>query len=493
MNKHMKYWLAVFFVFLGIYIYTLAPDVVWQDQGDYQYRSAINDYDFPGDVVRAHPLYVVVAHAVGRFTPMSYAYAANFVSAVFAAISIANVFAIVYLLVGRNLAAVLAAGLYGFAHTTWFTGVQAQTYSMATAFLSLCYLLFVLYRRYPNYIYLLFIGLVSGLGMSVHIMSQIGFAVVFCCQFYTMFKGGLSWKHLAGLAVFWFIGAFMLWHVMWLEFDRTGDLMGTIASAVWGKWGSEVFNLGRVFHLARQSFLFFVLNFPTPLVLFALPGILNLNRVIKDKMVFWCILVSLVLYAVFAFRYDIPNQNHFFMPAYMLIAIYCGFGLAGIAKKDSFSWYLLVILLFGAEVATYPLLYHATDRYNISIGVNRVIPYRNEKEYYLIPWQQNQTGPRQLFTELFDILPKEAVLLVDSTVYDPLMYVIAAENPRPDIYVYKPYADPETIEVHRRMGCRFYVVSRHPAYIPDWVEPDDLVPVELPGGAHIYEIITDES
>ncbi|AQQ72228.1 hypothetical protein SMSP2_02609 [Limihaloglobus sulfuriphilus] len=493
MNKHMKYWLAVFVVFLGIYIYTLAPDVVWQDQGDYQYRSAVNEYEFPGDVVRAHPLYVVIAHAVGRLTPMSYAYAANFTSAFFAAISVANVFVIVYFLTGRSLAGILAAGLYGLAHTTWFNAVQAQTYSMSAACLSLSYLLFIMYRRYPRCVYLLLIGFVSGLGMSTHIMSQIGFAVIFCSLFYMMCKGPLPWKHLLWLALLWFAGAFMLWHVMWLEFERTGELFATIASAVWGKWGGAVFNFGRVFHLAKQSFMFFVLNFPTPLVLLAVLGVVRAKGILKDNVIFWSLLVSLGLYVLFAFRYDIPNQNNFFLPAYMLVAIYAGLGLSRLFKRDTVLLSAAIMTLFVLEILTYPAISHIARSRQMSIGTRRTVPYRDEYSYYLIPWQQNQTGPRQLFTELFDILPKEAVLLVDSTVYDPLMYVIAAENPRPDIFVYKPYAAPDIIEVHRRMGCRFYVVSKHPAYIPDWVEPDELAAVELPGGAQIYEIIIDES
>ena len=48
-------WLGVFVGFAVLYIFTLAPDLVWQDQGDYQYQVAKCNLSRPGDVVRVDP------------------------------------------------------------------------------------------------------------------------------------------------------------------------------------------------------------------------------------------------------------------------------------------------------------------------------------------------------------------------------------------------------------------------------------------------------
>ena len=56
----------------------------------------------PGDVVRVHPLFIVTAHGLGRLGPWNYAYAANLTSALFTAVTVANIFLLVFALTGST-------------------------------------------------------------------------------------------------------------------------------------------------------------------------------------------------------------------------------------------------------------------------------------------------------------------------------------------------------------------------------------------------------
>jgi len=248
-------WLAVFACALTLYVMTLAPDLTWQDQGDYQYQAAKCNLNRPGDVVRIHPLFIITSHLVGRLGIWSYARAANLVSAIFTAVTVANVYLVVFRLCAGAWPAVLAAFTFAFAHSVWFLGVQAQTYGMANAALSggLLSILAYLERRQRRFLFLT--GLLFGLGISVHLMSQVGFAVIMAWLVAKCIRREIPIRTIAAVIMSWALGALLLWIVMAIEYKRSGDLAGTIASAIWGRWAEAIFNVKRLGLLLKRSVL----------------------------------------------------------------------------------------------------------------------------------------------------------------------------------------------------------------------------------------------
>ena len=483
-------WCAALLVVALIYIATLAPDIVWQDQGDYQYQVAKLNLNRPGDVVRVHPLFIVVAHGVGRLGWFSYAYAANLVSALFSAVAVANVYLLLMHLTGRRWAAVLAAGCFALAHSQWFLAVQAQTYGMANAAWSAALLLTLAYLRTNRVAYLLLMGLVSGLGISAHMMSQVGFAVIMAFLLIRTIRGRLAWSSWLLIILFWMVGAVLLWVVMAIEYHRTGDLGATVLSAVYGKWSNAVFNLSRTVTLVKKSIFFFVLNFPTPLVLLALPGVYYSFKKLEQRCFAWLLAVCTVLYALFAIRYDVPNQNNFFLPMYMLVAVYIGLGFAFLARRHVKSLTVISALLLLALPATYLGLASLARARNIPLGTRRHVQYRDDYSYYLLPWQQNQTGPRRLATELFAQLPPDAVLICDSTAMRPLLYVHEIEGRADRISLFSPAPFNEQLRSALQAGRRFFTLSDVPGYRPAWVEQKDwLHPCAISDTEHVFEII----
>jgi len=469
---------------LLLYICTLAPDLVWQDQGDYQYQSALMNLSRPGDVVRVHPLYIVVSHIIGRVTPLSWAYAANLTSAICAAIAAMNLFLIIAMLTDRQFTAFLGAGVYSFAHTPWFTGVQAQTYAMAMALFTGLLLAALVYSRGGKRTHLAAFGLLAGLGLSTHLMTQVGFAVIMVWLFIRLCRGRLKVADFAVVCLCWVLGGLLMWIVMAIEYQRTGDLAGTLSSAILGRWGSAVFNFERFIMLFKRSIMFFVLNFPTPLVLLAAAGIaMSFKKC--DSLTNRLLAALTAIYALFAVRYDVRNQNHFFLPMYALVCVYIGLGYGFLFDAGRRKAAVICGLLLFAIPAMYPVMAYAARSRNLNLGTNRHIPYRDVYTYYLVPWQHDQLGPRRMASEVLDKLPDDAVLYADTTVSPPIEYMMYIEGVRPDITLMLSLTEvPEFKD-----KVRIFTICDVPGYCPKWAKPENFKPFAISDSEHIFEII----
>ena len=486
------HWGLVFIIVLALYVLTLAPDLTWQDQGEYQVHAAHCILNRPGDVVRVHPLYIILAHYLGRVGIISFAYGANLISAIFTAVTVANIYLLVFRLLGRIWPAALSAFTFALAHSVWFVGVQAQTYSMANAAMTVGLLFALAYQKSHKLEYLLWMGFSFGLGISVHLMSQIAFAVIMVWLIIGCVRKRVSiWAFLV-VVLFWTAGACMLWMAMTLEYHRCGDWAATLQSAIWGKWGSAVFNLGELPRLCKRSVQFFVLNFPTLLVLLAVPGIVfsftRFNNIVVARLLLACT----ILYGLFAARYDIPNQNHFFLPMYLFVSIYIGLGFAYTFQRQGIFWTLMTAILLAAIPPTYLVISNYARQRQIHLGTNRHIPYRDEYAYYLLPWQHQQTGPRLFADATLKSLPQDAVILADKTTLPPLQYLHEVEMVRPDVEILL-LPNKITIQNIRLAHRRVFTISNVKGYYPPWVkDPGNLIGFPISKTEHIFEIAPEE-
>jgi len=487
-NSAVVGWLLSFALAMLLYWATLAPDLVWQDQGDYQYQAAKLVLNIPGDVVRVHPLFVIAAHYLGKLTPLSYAYSANLVSAFFSAVTVANIFLIVFLLAGRVWPAILGAGVLAFSHSFWFLGVQAQSYSMANAALTGGIIFLIKYLQDGRVVNLLLLGLVFGLGMAAHIMSQIGFAVIMVYLLVLCIQRKLAVKTYGLTVLAWTVGAFLLWVVMAIEYQRSGDFAGTVLSAIFGKWSSAVFNLGDLWPLVKNSILFFILNFPTPLVILAFCGIyLSFKNLSKEMS--WILIISTILYCLFAIRYDVPNQNNFFLPMYMFVSIYIGLGFGFVFSRGKKLPVIITAILLFLIPPSYVAIAKTAKATKFNLGASYTIPYRNEYEYYLLGWQHNQTGPRRLLNEVFAVLPTDSIFLSDTTSYSIFQYAQEVEGLRRDVEIINGVVLNERIIGEMLKGKRVFTLHAQAKSLKWKIDSDWVKPLAISDTENIYEIL----
>lgn len=487
-------WAAVFLGVLTLYLFTLAPGVVWQDQGDFQYAAAKRILEDPGDAVRVHPLYVLISHYAGRLTGISYARTANFVSALMAVITAANVYLIVVFLTGRRWAGMFTGFLISLTHTFWFLGVQAQTYSTSNAMMTAGMLCFLYYHVRRRGHWAFWMGLFFGLGFSTHMMSQIAFGgLVLYLLWSAVVRRDVCFGQLLIIAAGWCIGGIPQFYVLWNEYLRTESLFAAIASGLWGRWGDAVFNVSSLGHMLKRSMIFFGLNFLTPLVVLLPLGIwasFQNEGVLQRRSPFygWFLLGLWTLYGLFAIRYDVNNMNNFFLPFYILCAMYITLGLMRLAERLG-GWVVFVaVILLVLFPFTYPAAAKIVKEQGVNLGVGRKVPYRHEYRYYLVPWQQNQHGPRLLAEKTFAILPPAAVLYVDSTIETAFEYPQEIEGVREDVRLFglHEHTLPEAAALSQT--CQLYTVSNVEPYFPRWAKESWLIPVPLDAREVIYRI-----
>jgi hypothetical protein len=194
---------------------------------------------------------------------------------------------------------------------------------------------------------------------------------------------------------------------------------------------------------------------------------------------------AMVLYLLFAMRYRVPNQNHFFTPVYLLLAVYIGLGVHATGWLRKRAGRVALAALALAVVPAYWAVAEVTRAVKFNPrdgGAIHEIPYRDFYAYYFMPWQCGQTGPRRFAEEVLASLPEGAILLPDTTTAPPLKCLHDVEHVRPDVLIVDPYDaqfDPslrgywqgaEAPPNPARDGRRVFVNSNDPAYLPRWAE-----------------------
>ena len=130
-HSRLPTWLVsvlLFVAFLTLYVVTLASDVLAADSGELQVVAAQLGVAHPP----GFPLYVMLAHLFTRLPVGSPAYAVNVLSAVFGALTVVVVYRSGWLLVGRQLPALLGAVALGTATTFWSQATTANVRSLTT-------------------------------------------------------------------------------------------------------------------------------------------------------------------------------------------------------------------------------------------------------------------------------------------------------------------------------------------------------------------------
>lgn len=450
-------WLIGFLGALLLYVLTLAPDLVWQDSGDYQYEAARLNLSRPGDAVRVHPWFLVVAHVLGLVPLWNYAYAANLASAIGTAVAVANVLVLARLMTGRTWAAVIAAVSLAVGHAVWSHAVMAETYGWAAALLSaecLCAWAWI-DRRKGRWLLLLFF--LNGIAISNHMMASISLVVFAVWVLMECIRCRAPWRTLPASAGCWLAGGTVYWIVLGMEYMRCGSLVETLHSATLGRWGSQVLNVADLPSLLGKSALYVVLNYPTPLLLAVLVGAVVLVR--RRDALSRILVVLGVLYFAWAARYKVMDQYAFFIPFYVVASLMIGAAVARVLGRCSGAWAATLLAAALMPVAVYAVLPSVMERVGYP-SFPRRIPYRNPYVFFFQPWRACDYSARRFAEEVLASLPPGAVLEPDSTTLHPLLCLHDLEHARPDVQIgAKGNVD----------GRRVFVTSDVPGYVPEWV------------------------
>ena len=240
-----------------LYIVTCAPTILWQDSGRFVYRIWHNDIQGKLGLALAHPLYIMIGIAAKHIPLGELAYKVNLISAVFGAVTVANVFLLLRLWLGKNLPAVIAAITFALSHTFWRHASIAETYTLYTALLTGELIMLLRYTQSSKVGYLYWLGLLNGLAIAGHMFASIPLLCYGVFFVILLAKRRIGFVHLAIVVLLWIIGAAPYEYLIIKNIIQSGDFTGTALSAAFGNsWQGVVLNTSLSLKIVKENILF---------------------------------------------------------------------------------------------------------------------------------------------------------------------------------------------------------------------------------------------
>jgi hypothetical protein len=461
-----------------LYIISCAPGLLWQDSGLIQYRIWHNDIEGALGLALSHPLFYILA-IIAKYLPLGgFPYRVNLVSAIAAAVAIANLFLFIRLWLGKIFPAFVAAVTLAVSHTFWFHASVIETYTLWSAIFTAELIMLLQYAKTQRAIYLYWLGLLNGLAIAVHNFALISFLCYFVFLIVLLVKKNIRLRDLLIIALLWIAGALPYEYLIIKNMIQNGDVSRVLASAAFGaRWQGAVFNTSLSAKIAKENLLFILLNFPTPNFLLFIVGFFILSKTSPSRG-FRNVLIGLViLFFIFAFRYTVPDRYAFFLPFYCMISIFVGLGAYRLQERINRKILMSLILLFCfLPICVYFVAPMVSKKMKIGIGTRNDIPYRDDYKYFLQPWKTSYKGAERFANEALESVENNAVIFADSTTAGPLLLTQEVIGKRPDVKVVSGIISSKNAPIFSRDTIEqllkdrpVYVVSRHTAYCPSFV------------------------
>jgi len=465
-------------VFCGagvLYVVSCAPGALWQDSGLIQYRIWHNNIEGFLGLAISHPLFYILAIGA-KYVPLGeFGHRVNLVSAIAAAVAVANLFLLVRLWLGKNLPAAITAVTFAVSHTFWCHASIIETYTLWTAIFSAELIMLLQYTKTKRVCYLYWLGLLNGLAIAVHMLASIPFLCYAVFLVFLLVRKEIRSKDLGIITLLWIVGALPYECLIIKNMVQSGDVAGTLASAAFGaRWQAEVLNTSLSVKTVKENFLFILLNFPTPNILLFFVGCFGLSK-ISPSSGFRNIMAGLIVsFFVFAFRYTITDRYAFFIPFYCVASVFMGLGAHLLQEGINRRVFVYAVLVFSfLPVTVYATAPRLAEKMRLDLGTRGDVPYRNDYEYFLQPWKTGYKGAERFAEEALDAVGDNAIICADSTTVAPLLYVQEVKGQRPDVKIVygtvssenAPQLNEETIR-QLLEEVSVYVVSPKAGYCP---------------------------
>ncbi len=343
--------LAVLVALTGLLMYarTLAPSLLYGDSAELQTLSYTLGMSHP----TGYPIYLLLGKLFTLLPVSNVAYRVNLLSAVFAALTLAQVYWIVRLLSGWRIAALGSALLLALSPLFWWHAVVAELYDVAAALIAAVILLVLLWRRSDDWRFLFLAGLLGGLSLGVHNTVALAAPAVLIYLLLTAGKRSAWVGAIAGAAcgLGLVLAAFLF--LDWLDVPSSYyNAVARPSLSVWNLSESDFESpLQRLsFILAARQFRGFFFNVPLSMMLerlqeyFALPIQDLVMLVVGCLALFFrrwdsqaggwreglLLLVAYLTFLGFAISYNVYDYYVFYIPSILVVHLWVGLALSAI-------------------------------------------------------------------------------------------------------------------------------------------------------------------
>jgi transmembrane protein TMEM260 (protein O-mannosyltransferase) len=321
---------------LAVYVRSLLPGVGYSgDTAKWQFLGEAGGTPHP----TGYPLYLLLNRAWIHAVPIGQlAWRVNLLSAVLGAATVATLFLLLRALDVRRGVAAATAATYAVTLTFWSQAVVAEVYTLHLFFLAVVTLCLARWLGSGSDRWLL-----AGLGLyALSFGNHLGSVLALPGVAWLVWRGrrALRPRHLAWVVLFAVVGAAQYLYLVRMTdtgayveqpVHSLGDIVGLVTG---GHFRQHMFAFGPG-ELVRDRLPMFGRLLRSELGVLLVPAGYGLVRALtgRHRAVAVHLLVLGVLAATYALNFDVLDVFVFFLPCYLVLAVFLGIGLDGIVDR----------------------------------------------------------------------------------------------------------------------------------------------------------------
>jgi hypothetical protein len=328
--------LALGLAAFGLYLRTLLPGIGYSgDSAKWQFLGSVGGTPHP----TGYPLYLMLNRAFVTVVPAgSLAWRANVLSAVFGAAAVAALFQLLRALDARRAVAAATAATFAVTITFWSQAVVAEVYTLHIWLLVTVTLCLVRWRDGASERWLL-----AGLGLyALSFGNHLGTVLALpgvVWLVWTHRPRALTGRTAAWLVLFAAVGLAQYGYLVWMTEvgayveQPVRDLGDIVEILTGGRFRDRMLTFGPT-ELVTDRVPMFSRLLRAELGVLVLPAGYGVVRALRGRhrAVAVHLLVLGVLATVYALGFDVLDVFVFFLPAYLVLAVFLGLGLEGVAR-----------------------------------------------------------------------------------------------------------------------------------------------------------------
>jgi hypothetical protein len=461
--------MALFVGTLIAYITTLTPGVLGGDVGELQFVPYILGLAHPTGT----PFYCILGK-LWTFLPVgpSVAWRMNLLSAMFASLAVVVVYHLLYWRTRRILPSFAATLTFAFGLVFWEQATMADKYAFNALMVALVLYLTLRWGQTRSPATLNLLALTYGLSLTHH-RTMVLFAPTLLGYVWWHEKSALwrNWRRLLRLAVLFLAPLLFYLYLPWAEARNLPP--GTWHPQTLRDWYHYIMDTGQIGYLyidpadLGERLLFYLQtllrDFTWVGLLLGVGGMLwQLYRTPGDAVF---LLANFLLQAFLAANHHLPRQWTFFIPSFMILALWVGealgalwLGLERVLQKRGRLSAVLVVVLALMMLALPAVAFSAGYRLyrELHFGAGTLDLWRQAIK-------QGRMGERM--GQAIAGVDQGAVIVADWEQSTPLWYYQQVEGWRPDVQILYPF---ERLEQAAASGRPLYVARTHPGLADRW-------------------------
>ncbi len=416
-------WFGVASAGFVLYALTAQPGVGWQDSGMLQFRALTGDYTGSLGLALAHPLYIIIARLFLLLPFGAEWLRLSLCSGAGMAVTLANVAILGWMLTGRSWTGLLTAGMLAVMHTPWWLSTITEVYTWNAAFFSGELIALFSCLRRPSIQGFSGLFLLLGLNIGIHNLALLSVPVYAACMLVFIKGRRLEFAAVPAAAAACVCGAAPLAWLVMRTAMQTGDIQAAAASMLFSGYAGQVFNVRAGWGLMGVNAALSSLNFVHAGLFLGIVGWIQM-RTTAGRQTAWPLFALLGLHGVFFLRYSVPDQFTFILPSLVLFSLGMAVGIDALARRTAARRNAVIAACLTSIVLmplTYAVLPAAMNRLHISVKRDRVLPFRDEMRYWIVPWKHTERSAERFASAALSEAAPDGMIVCDSTSYYPLL------------------------------------------------------------------------